>query len=34
MGLSFWSNFWILVAGEVAGAITAATAYKLVSGSE
>jgi aquaporin Z len=34
MGLSFWSNFWVLVAGEVVGAIAAATAYKLVNGTE
>jgi aquaporin Z len=34
MGLSFWSNYWVLVAGEVAGAIAAATAYKVVNGSE
>ncbi len=31
MGLSLWSNYWVLVSGEVAGAIAAATAYKLVS---
>jgi aquaporin Z len=34
MGLSFWSNYWVLIAGEAAGAIAAATAYKLVNGSE
>jgi len=34
MGLSFWSNFWVLLAGEVAGAIAAATAYKVVNGSD
>jgi len=34
MGLSFWSNYWVLVSGEIAGAIAAATAYKLVNGSD
>ena len=34
MGLSLWSNFWVLVSGEAAGAIAAATAYKVVNGSE
>src|SRR5271157_773376 len=34
MGLSFWSNFWVLLSGELAGAIAAATAYKVVNGSE
>jgi aquaporin Z len=34
MGLEFWSNFWVLIAGEVAGAVAAATAYKLIVGSE
>jgi aquaporin Z len=34
MGLSFWSNYWVLLAGELAGAIAAATAYKVVNGSE
>jgi aquaporin Z len=34
MGLEFWSNTWVLIAGEVAGAVAAATAYKLVNGSE
>jgi aquaporin Z len=34
MGLSFWSNFWVLIAGEAAGAVAAATAYKIVNGSE
>jgi aquaporin Z len=34
MGLSLWSNYWVLLAGEVAGAITAATAYKVVNGSD
>ena len=34
MGLSLWSNFWILVAGEIAGSVAAATAYKVVHGSD
>jgi aquaporin Z len=34
MGLSFWGNYWVLLAGEVAGSIAAATAYKVVNGSE
>jgi len=34
MGLSFWGNLWVLLSGEVAGAIAAATAYKVVNGSE
>jgi len=34
MGLSLWSNYWVLVSGEVAGAIAAATAYKVVNGSD
>ena len=34
MGLSFWSNYWVLLSGEIAGAIAAATAYKVVNGSE
>jgi aquaporin Z len=34
MGLEFWSNYWVLIAGEVAGAVAAATAFKLVVGSE
>jgi aquaporin Z len=34
MGLSFWSNYWVLLAGELAGAVAAATAYKVVNGSE
>jgi aquaporin Z len=34
MGLSFWGNFWVLIAGEAAGAVAAATAYKIVNGSE
>jgi aquaporin Z len=34
MGLEFWSNYWVLITGEIAGAIAAATAYKLVVGTE
>jgi aquaporin Z len=34
MGLSLWSNYWVLLAGEAAGAVAAATAYKIVNGSE
>ena len=34
MGLSFWGNLWVLVAGEAAGAVAAATAHKLVNGAE
>jgi len=34
MGLSLWGNFWTLVAGEVAGSITAAMAYRVVNGSD
>jgi aquaporin Z len=34
MGLSFWNNLWVLIAGEAAGALAAATAYKLVNGSD
>jgi aquaporin Z len=34
MGLSLWGNLWILIAGEVAGSIAAATAYKLVNGAD
>jgi aquaporin Z len=34
MGLSLWSNFWVLLAGEAAGAIVAATTYKVVNGSD
>jgi aquaporin Z len=34
MGLSLWSNYWVLLSGEVAGAIAAATAYKVVNGSD
>jgi aquaporin Z len=34
MGLSLWSNYWVLLSGDVAGAIAAATAYKVVNGSD
>lgn len=34
MGLSFWSNYWILLSGEVAGAVAAATVYKVVNGAD
>ena len=34
MGLSLWSNYWVLVSGEAAGAIAAATVYKVVNGSD
>jgi aquaporin Z len=34
MGLEFWSNYWVLITGEIAGAIAAATAYKLVNGTD
>jgi len=34
MGLSLWSNYWVLLAGEAAGAVAAATAYKMVNGAE
>jgi len=34
MGLSFWGNYWVLLAGEVAGSIVAAMAYKAVNGGE
>jgi aquaporin Z len=34
MGLSAWGNYWVLLAGEIAGAIAAATAYKVVNGSD
>jgi aquaporin Z len=34
MGLSLWSNYWVLLSGEVAGAIAAATVYKVVNGSD
>ena len=32
MGLSLWGNFWILIAGEIAGSVTAVTAFKVVHG--
>ncbi len=34
MGLSLWSNYWVLLSGEVAGSIAAATVYKFVNGSD
>jgi aquaporin Z len=34
MGLSFWSNYWVLLGGEVAGSIAGATAYKFINGPE
>jgi aquaporin Z len=34
MGLSLWGNFWILIAGEVAGSLAAAAAYKVIHGSD
>jgi aquaporin Z len=34
MGMSLWSNFWVLVSGEAAGAIAAATAFKAVNGAD
>ena len=34
MGLSLWSNFWILLAGEIAGSVVAATTYRFVNGTE
>jgi aquaporin Z len=34
MGLSFWANYWVLLAGEVVGSIAAATAYKIVNGGD
>ena len=34
MGLSFWGNYWVLLTGEIVGAIAAATAYRVVNGSE
>jgi aquaporin Z len=34
MGLSLWGNLWILLAGEVAGSLAAAAAYKFVHGSD
>lgn len=32
MGLSLWSNFWVLLTGEVAGSVAAAAAYWVVHG--
>jgi aquaporin Z len=34
MGLSFWGNYWVLLAGEAAGAVAAAAAYRVVNGAE
>ena len=34
MGLSRWGNFWVLLAGEVAGSLAAAAAYRIVNGSD
>ncbi|MGA2015507.1 MAG: aquaporin [Opitutaceae bacterium] len=34
MGMSLWSNYWVLLAGELAGSIAAAAAYKVVNGSD
>jgi aquaporin Z len=34
MGLSFWSNFWVLIAGEAAGSVAAATVYRIVHGTD
>jgi glycerol uptake facilitator-like aquaporin len=34
MGLSLWSNLWVLIAGEVVGALVAATAYRLINGTD
>jgi aquaporin Z len=34
MGLSLPGNLWVLIAGEVAGSVAAATAYKIVNGPE
>jgi aquaporin Z len=34
MGLSSLGNLWVLLTGEVAGAIAAATAYKVVNGAD
>jgi aquaporin Z len=34
MGLSFWSNYWVLLAGELLGAAAAAAAYKVVNGAD
>jgi aquaporin Z len=32
MGLSLWSNFWVLLSGEVAGSVAAAATYLVVNG--
>jgi hypothetical protein len=32
MGLSLWSNYWVLLVGELAGARSPRSAYKLVNG--
>jgi len=32
MGISYWHNYWVLIVGEIAGAIAAATAYNLANG--
>jgi aquaporin Z len=32
MGLSLWSNFWVLLTGEIAGSVAAAAAYWVVHG--
>ena len=34
MGLSAWSNLWVLIVGELAGAAVAALTYKLVNGND
>jgi len=34
MGLSLWSNFWVLIVGEVAGAVVAAITYKVINGTD
>jgi len=34
MGLSFWSNFWVLLTGEIAGSLVAVTTYKIVHGTD
>ncbi len=34
MGLSYWSNYWVLVTGELAGAVVAAMAFRLVAGAD
>jgi aquaporin Z len=32
MGLSLWSNFWVLLTGEIAGSVAAAATYWVVNG--